>query len=116
MAQACHQSARGNRIPSSLIATYIRYKQDTKTIITWLMSHGSCRFKKLRGVSIRDLLSLGEMVQEKAVVMPDTVDFCFREAIAARASPLPFVPNAFQTFRRQRLSLVRTLRYRGAWR
>ena len=72
------------RIPSSLLDTYVRYKQDTRAIITWLMSHGTRRFKDMSAVSIRDLISLAKVVQDKAVVMPVTVDYCFREAIAAR--------------------------------
>ncbi len=48
------------------------------------MSHGSGKSKNSHEVSVRDLLGLAEMVQKKAVVMPDTIDFQFREAIAAR--------------------------------
>ena len=74
----------GGRIPPPLFDLYLQYKQDTKAIIAWLMSHGTNKFKRLRTVSIRDLLGLAEVVQKKAVVMPDTIDFQFREAIAAR--------------------------------
>ena len=48
------------------------------------MSHGTSKSRRLQTVSTRDLLGLVEVVQKKAVVMPDTIDFQFREAIAAR--------------------------------
>lgn len=74
----------GGRIPPSLFDLYVQYKQDTRAIIAWLMSHGTSRFKSLHPISIRDLLGLAEIVQEKAVLMPDTIDFQFRQVIAAR--------------------------------
>ena len=77
-------ATREERIPPSLFDLYVQYKQDTRAIIAWLMSHGTSKFKSLHTISIRDLLGLAEVVQKKAVVMPDTVDFQFREAIAAR--------------------------------
>ena len=78
-------AARSGRIPPSLFDLYIQYKQDTKAIIVWLISHGTSKFKSLSTISIRDLLALAEVVKKKAVLMPDTIDFQFREAIAARA-------------------------------
>ena len=83
-----HSAKGGGRIPSSLLDTYVRYKQDTRAIIAWLLSHGTRKYKSLKTVSIRDLLCLAEVVQEKAVVMPDTIDFHFREAISAREKPI----------------------------
>lgn len=80
---APHPTTEG-RIPPSLLDIYVRYKQDTRAIIAWLMSHGTRKYKRFRTVSIRDLLGLAEIAQSKAVVMPDTIDFHFREAIAAR--------------------------------
>ena len=77
----------GGRLPSSLLETYVRYKKDTKVIVAWLVSHGTRRYKSLSVVSIRDLMRLASIVQEKAVVMPATIDFHFREAIAARKPP-----------------------------
>lgn len=74
----------GGRIPPSLFDLYVQYKQDTRAIIAWLMSHGTSRFRSLHTISIRDLLGLAEVVQEKAVLMPDTIDFQFRQVIAAR--------------------------------
>ena len=72
------------RIPRSLLDIYVQYKRDTRAIIAWLMNHGTREYKRFRTVSIRDLLGLAEIVRTKAVVMPDTIDFHFREAIAAR--------------------------------
>ena len=90
-----HQSppASGDRIPPSLFDLYVQYKKDTRAIIAWLLSHGSSKFKNLRSISTRDLLGLAEVVQKKAVVMPDTIDFQFREAIAARKQ----LSNFFRT-------------------
>lgn len=73
-----------DRIPSSLLTVYVRYKQDTRAIVAWLVSHGSQEYRRLQTLSIRDLLGLAEIAQKKAVPMPDTIDFQFREAIAAR--------------------------------
>ena len=78
-------SPSATRIPPSLFDLYLQYKQDTRAIIAWLISHGSGKFKNWHEISVRDLLGLAEIVQRKAVVMPDTIDFQFREAIAARA-------------------------------
>ena len=80
-----HQSSpSGGRIPPSLFDLYVQYKKDTSAIIAWLMSHGTSKFNNIHTISIRDLLGLAEAVQKKAVVMPDTIDFQFRQAIAAR--------------------------------
>ena len=83
----------GGQIPPSLFDLYVQYKQDTRAIVAWLMSHGTSKFKNLHTISIRDLLGLAEVVQKKAVVMPDTIDFQFREAIAARTQ----LSNFFRT-------------------
>jgi len=80
---AAHQTSEG-RIPSSLLDLHVQYKRDTKAVTAWLVSHGTSRYKRLRTLSIKDLFSLAEIIQTKAVEMPDTVDFHFREAIAAR--------------------------------
>lgn len=74
----------GGRIPPSLFDLYLQYKQDTRAIVAWLMSHGTSKFKALNTLSIRDLIGLSEVVQKKAVVMPDIIDFQFRQVIAAR--------------------------------
>lgn len=83
-----HSSAHGRtcsiRTCPSLLQTYVRYKQDTRAIIAWLISHAKGKNACLKTISIRDLLDLAETVQKKAVVMPDTIDYHFREAIAAR--------------------------------
>ena len=76
--------SKGGRIPSSLVDVYVRYKQDTRAIIAWLISHGTSKYKRLPTLSIKDLLGLAEIAQVKAVELPEIVDFHFREAIAAR--------------------------------
>ncbi len=84
-----HPTSTG-QIPPTLLDIYVRYKQDTRAIIAWLISHGGAHEDRCfkRTVSIRDLLGLAEKVtsrtKREAVMMPDTLEFCFREAIAAR--------------------------------
>ena len=86
-------SPSGGRIPPSLFDLYVQYKKDTRAIVAWLLSHGTGKFKSLHKISIRDLLGLAEVVQKKAVVMPDTIDFQFRQVIAARTQ----LSNFFRT-------------------
>ena len=74
------------RIPSSLIATYVQYKKDTGAVIAWLASHGTTKYRSLTALSIQDLFNLAEIVKTKAVEMPGTINFQFREAITARTS------------------------------
>ena len=83
MIHAPHPTAEG-RIPPSFMNVYVRYKQDTRAIVAWLLENGSHKYKRLRTVSIRDMLGLAEAAQQKGVTMPRTIDFHFREAIAAR--------------------------------
>lgn len=73
------------RIPSSLLDVYIRYKQDTRAIIAWLVSHGTQKYRRLSTLSIKDLFGLAEIAQTKAVELPEIVNFQFRETIKARA-------------------------------
>ncbi len=87
MVQTSHHPNTEGRIPSSLLDTYVRYKRDTRAVITWLMSHGTQKLQSLKVLSIRDLVSLAALVEKKAVPMPMSIDFHFREAIAARKGP-----------------------------
>ncbi len=93
LSYAAHQTSEG-RIPSSLLDLYVQYKQDTRAVITWLVSHRTSRYKHLQTLSIKDLFGLAEIVQTKAVEMPNTVDFHFREAIAARTQLSKFFRRA----------------------
>jgi hypothetical protein len=72
-------------VAPSLLDIYVRYKQFTRAIVAWLVSNGTRKHECLKTVSIKDLLDLAEAVQKKRVVMPDTIDFQFREVIAARS-------------------------------
>ncbi|KAL9129553.1 MAG: hypothetical protein Q9217_002009 [Psora testacea] len=82
------------RIPSSLLNIYVQYKQDTRAIIAWLVSHGQCEHRHPQTLYIKDLFDLAEGVQKKAVVMPDIIAFHFREAITARNYMTKFFRNA----------------------
>ena len=85
MSDCKSQHLKEGRIPSSLIVTYVQYKKDTRAVISWLVSHGTSKYKQLPALSLQDLLGLAEIAQAKAVEMPGTVDFQFRAAISARA-------------------------------
>ena len=85
-----HATTSKGQIPPNLLDVYVRYKQDTRAIIVWLLSlsHGRRKSKRYspKTISIRDLVRLAEMVRTKKeeVVMPEPIDFCFRKAIEAR--------------------------------
>lgn len=79
------QQSKEQRIPSSLLITYVQYKKDTRAVISWLVSHGTNKQKQLSALSLQDLLGLAETAQSKAVEMPRIIDFQFRAAISARA-------------------------------
>ena len=78
-----NHKANEERIPSCLFQLYIQYKTDTRAIIAWLIRHGSGDYTG-RPLSIKDLFRLAETVRMKAVEIPETIIFQFREAIAAR--------------------------------
>jgi hypothetical protein len=69
------------RLPSDLLDIYIRYKQGTTAIIAWLVQHSPPKYRST--ISIQDLLDFCEVVQARAISMPDAIDFYFRETIAA---------------------------------
>ncbi|KAK3175945.1 hypothetical protein OEA41_007267 [Lepraria neglecta] len=79
-----HHLTKEGQIPSGLHSTYVQYKQDTRAVVAWLLSHGTSDYKCRTTLSISDLVGLAEIIQRKAVEMPDTIDFLFREAIKAR--------------------------------
>lgn len=80
---ASHSLFEGN-LPSHLLDVYVRYKQGTRAIISWLLQHGSNASQRFDRVSINDMVRLAKTIQGKAVSMPDSIDFHFRETIAAR--------------------------------
>ena len=81
-----HPAPHG-RLSTSLLDIYIRYKQDTRAIITWLIAHGPERYKQAQKLSIRELLAVAEYIRSKAVdiYMPEIIAFHFRQAISARS-------------------------------
>ena len=79
-----HHLTKEGQIPSGLHSIYVQYKQDTRAVVAWLVSHGTSDDKCRTTLSISDLVGLAEIIQKKAVEMPDTIDFLFREAIKAR--------------------------------
>ncbi|KAK4986086.1 hypothetical protein LTR50_005546 [Elasticomyces elasticus] len=74
----------GGPLPPNLLDIYVRYKHDTRAIIAWLVSYGTRKYKRLQKVSTRDLMELAEIIRKKDVIMPENIDFYFREAIVAR--------------------------------
>lgn len=85
MSDFASQHLDEHRIPSSLIQTYIQYKKDTTAVVSWLVSHGTSKYKRLPVLSLQDLFSLADIAKAKAVEMPRTIDFQFQAAISARA-------------------------------
>lgn len=81
---AAREASKG-RIPPNLLDMYVQYKQDTRAAIAWLVSHGTSKYKRLQTLSIKDLFDLAEIVEFKAIEMPDSIDFHFREAVEARS-------------------------------
>lgn len=81
------------RMPSSLLQAYVQYKQDTRAIIAWLLSHGPKKYQCLKTLKIQDLFDLASHVQEQTRPVPSVVLFHFREAIKART-------HLTRTFRR----------------
>lgn len=84
MLQRAPSSACDGRIPPSLLDLYVRYKQDTRAIVAWLIGHAPRRYICPEALSIRDLFALTRVVRAKAIRMPENIAFHFREAIAAR--------------------------------
>lgn len=77
--------ASEGRIPSNLLDIYVQYKQDTRAALACLVSHGTSKYKRLQSLSIKDLFDLAEIVLLKAIEMPGSIDFHFREAVEARS-------------------------------
>ncbi|KAL8840318.1 MAG: hypothetical protein Q9170_001402 [Blastenia crenularia] len=71
-------------LAASLFDVYIQYKKDTKAIVSWLLSHRQRDDGRSQNLSVRDLLAMADYVCAKAVAMPDTIAFQFRQAISAR--------------------------------
>ena len=99
-----HPSVRGRGsgipvgIPPSLFDTYLRYKQDTRAVVSWFLSQTefstsssptsspSCKHhaKNIHHVSIRDLARIATKICKSSVVLPPTIAYQFREMIRAR--------------------------------
>ena len=93
MLHHAHDRACNGRIPSSLLGTYVRYKQDTRAIISWLLSHATVSPGR-QAVSVQDLFNLAQIVRGRAVEMPAYISYHFREAIAARKQLSSFFRKA----------------------
>lgn len=64
---------------------YMQYKQDTKTVIEWLLDNGGKQKQYSSALRIRELYSLAANVVKRKVQLPGIVDYCFNEAIKARS-------------------------------
>lgn len=71
-------------LPSDLLDAYSRYKKGTRAIITWLSQNASIPLGRYDRISIKDLSNLACVVCHKAPVLPEGIDFQFRETINAR--------------------------------
>jgi hypothetical protein len=77
---AIHSIGSGH-LPSDLLDVYVRYKQGTRAIITWLVQHSARKCSTT--ITIQGLLELCDVVRAKPIFMPETIDFYFRDTIAA---------------------------------
>lgn len=80
-------------LQADLYDLYVQYKQDTRAVIGWLISHGTVEQRNSRALSINDLFNLSQAACAKKVEMPDTVGFLFRKVIEARQQ----LSNFFRT-------------------
>ena len=72
------------KLPSHLLDVYIRYKQGTRAIMSWLLRHGDHEGQHYDRMSINDMVRLAKTIRTKSLSMPESIDFHFRETIAAR--------------------------------
>ena len=86
---ATHSTGSGS-LPSDLLDLYVRYRQGTRAIITWLVHHSTQTYSTT--ITIRDLLKVCETVCAKTIPMPEMIDYYFRDTIAARTRLTRFFP------------------------
>ncbi|KAI4274172.1 MAG: hypothetical protein L6R38_006166 [Xanthoria sp. 2 TBL-2021] len=81
------QSERGDASSTSeLFKIYVQYKQDTRAIVSWLLSHHRAEGPTTSPgrLSVRDLIAIADQICGTAVAMPEAIAFQFRQAITAR--------------------------------
>ena len=71
-------------LPPDMLDAYGRYKTGTRAIIAWLCQKASLPLRRYDRISIRDLTDLASAVCHRAPVLPESIDFQFRETISAR--------------------------------
>ena len=71
-------------LPQESFSIYLRYKQSTRAIVKWLLKHGDHKASRSSALTIRDLSQIACKMRKRPVVMPDVVNFHFRNAIGSR--------------------------------
>jgi len=82
MATTCQPESK--RTPLDLFQTYIRYKQDTRAVVKWLVDYGSVGTTSKQRFQIGDLVGMAYNIRAKGVEVPDVIGFHLKEAIRAR--------------------------------
>ncbi|KAI9724024.1 MAG: hypothetical protein M1812_000742 [Candelaria pacifica] len=74
------------KLPFCLYELYSDYKKGTRTIIEWLVAHGSVHGANRSWiVTVRDLVQLADNVKMRSIEVPITVASTLRDTIEARA-------------------------------
>jgi hypothetical protein len=60
------------RIPSGLLKLYVRYKQDTRAIVAWLVSHGDANTEVDRLSRSKTFQTCSDRPKEGSRAAPDT--------------------------------------------
>ncbi|KIW90412.1 uncharacterized protein Z519_09057 [Cladophialophora bantiana CBS 173.52] len=71
-------------LPPDLLDAYVRYKKNTRALLTWFLQHSPAPPKPVKSLTIKELESMAQAVSKKLRSLPDVVHFYFRETIADR--------------------------------
>ncbi len=74
------------KLPFCLYELYSDYKKGTRTIIEWLVAHGSVHGAVRNWVvTVRELVQLADNVKKRSIEVPTNVAATLRDTIEARA-------------------------------
>ena len=74
-------------MPPELFNIYLRYKQDTRAVLAWFLSHRHTTIDSsliANQLSVRDLARIALELCKIPVIMPATIEYQFKEMIRAR--------------------------------
>lgn len=75
---------KSGRLPSDLYTVYAPYKKDTQSIIQWLVQYGTPTDKEAKGLALRDIKRLVDVVCNESLPKPRAIKYHFEAAISAR--------------------------------